>query len=160
MWISAGWTSFFVVLGICWAVWPRMAPIADPGDRALFALQLCAAPAVVMLMMLQTLWRIGDTPQAEDPFANAESQRFKLNHRVFSNTLEQMAIFLPMFLALAIRIDPSHVFLLSILMAIWCAGRLLFWGGYHVGNNQRAIGMDWTSGTATVTLLALIWTLF
>ena len=75
--------------------------------------------------MLQGLWRIFDTAGAdEDPLGGLESQGFRINQRVFSNTIEQTAIFVPMFVALAIRMAPEHVFALPILMGIWCVGRM------------------------------------
>ena len=49
--------------------------------------------------MMQGLWRLPDTPGAEDPFANAESRAWKINQRVYTNTMEQALIFLPLFLA-------------------------------------------------------------
>lgn len=150
-WIAAGWGTFVVVAAIAWQVWPRMAPLEGAMDRLLLAVQLCAAPGLFMMMVLQTLWRVADTPEAEDPLAGAESRRFQINQRVFSNTVEQILIFVPIFLALSVRLDAVDAFVLPLLMGLWCAGRLMFWIGYNIGNNQRAIGMDWTSGAASLT---------
>lgn len=43
------------------------------------------------------------------------------------------------------------MYLLPLLTAIWCVGRLLFWIGYPIDPMYRAIGMDWTSGVLFTT---------
>ena len=150
-WIAAGWSSFAVCALIAWKLWPRGEEIAAAVDRLIFAAQLCAAPGLLMLAMMQTLWRGFDEDGADDPWANAESRRFLVNQRVLTNTIEQTAIFVPIFVALSVRVAPPEVFVLPYLMTLWCMGRLLFWLGYNIGNDQRAIGMDWTVGAAALT---------
>ena len=160
-WIAAGWSSYFVVFGLCWVFVPRMGALEVPSERLLLAVELCAFPGLVMLGVLQMLWRVQEPdPRAENPFAGAESHRFQVNQRVMSNTVEQMCIFLPLFLALAVRMDPGHTWALPVLMGLWTIGRVLFWMGYNIGSLQRAIGMDWTSGAAMTTAVWLGTTLF
>jgi hypothetical protein len=159
-WIAIGWGTFAVVFPIAWLVVPRPAPIAAPLDRLLLAVQLSAGPAVVLMLILQGLWRAIDTLEAENPLLGKESYGWKINQRVMNNTIEQLLIFVPMFLALAIRIDPDRVFVLPLLMAFWCVARLMFWVGYRRGLHLRAPGMDWTSGTSMVTAFLLGATLF
>ena len=153
-WIAVGLASAAAVNAAAWFFWPRLAPIAEPTDRLLLAVQCSAGIGFVALVMMQGLWRLPDTPQAEDPFANGESRQWKINQRVYTNTLEQALIFVPIFLALSIRMSPEHVHMLPAMMTIWCAGRLLFWAGYRHSLNARAIGMDWTTVTA---MLAAAW---
>lgn len=153
-WIAAGLLSATLVNAAAWLYWPRLEPIDQPVDRLLLALQCCAAVGFVALVMLQGLWRLPDSPGAEDPFANAESRAWKINQRVFTNTVEQALIFVPIFIGLSIRMDAGHVHMLPALMAIWCAGRFLFWAGYRYSLNARAIGMDWTTVT---TMIAAAW---
>ena len=45
--------------------------------------------------------------------SDAESTRFKINQRVMSNTVEQTLIFVPMFLALSIRMRPEDVWAMA-----------------------------------------------
>lgn len=161
LWITAGWSSFFVVFGVAWATVPRLDPISAPLDRLLLGLQLAAGPAFVLMTILQGLWRAGDTVGAEaDPLGGLESRRFKINQRVMSNTVEQTLIFVPMLLAVSVRCAPEHVWLLPVLVGIWCVGRWLFWAGYQIEPVWRAIGMDWTSGAAMVTAGWLAFTFF
>ena len=114
----------------------------------------------VALVMMQSLWRITEAPAAEDPFANAESRRWRINQRVYTNTLEQALIFVPVYLGLAIRMAPEHVHMLPAMMAVWCTGRILFWIGFHRTLYARAIGMDWTTVTTFVAAGWFIATLF
>jgi hypothetical protein len=153
-WIAAGLSSAIAVNVAAWLYWPRLEPLDQPLDRLLLALQCCAGVGFVALVMLQGLWRLPDRPGAEDPFANAESRGWKINQRVLTNTVEQALIFVPIFIGLSIRMDPKHVYMLPALMAIWCAGRFLFWAGYRHSLNARAIGMDWTTVT---TMVAAVW---
>ena len=158
--IALGFGSWPVAAGAAWVLWPDVTPIEAPVDRALLALQLAAIPAVVLQLMLQSLWRLLDTNKAEDPLAGAESRRWKINARVFQNTIEQTLLFVPVLVALAIRLPPELTRVLPILVALWTAGRLMFWAGYHVALHWRAPGMDWTTATCTAALLLLVWTLF
>ena len=159
-WIAAGLISGIIVNVAAWFFWPRLNPIAEPIDRLLLAIQYLAGIGFVALIMLQGLWRLQDTPQAEDPFAAAESRRWKINQRVFTNTLEQALIFVPIFLSLSIRMPPDAVHMLPALMTIWCTGRLLFWAGYQYSLNARIIGMDWTTITVMFAAAWLIVTFF
>ena len=159
-WIAVGLTSAVLANAAAWLYWPRLDAVEQPVDRLLLALQCCAGVGFVALAMLQGLWRLPDNPDAEDPFANAESRAWKINQRVFTNTVEQALIFVPVFIGLSIRIQPQHAYMLPALMTIWCAGRLLFWAGYRYSLNARAIGMDWTTVTTMVAAFWFVTTLF
>jgi hypothetical protein len=140
--------------------WPRLGPVEQPVDRLLLALQCCAGVGFVALAILQGLWRQPDSQGAEDPFANAASRACKINQRVFTNTVEQALIFVPLFIGLSIRMQPRHARMLPTLITIWCAGTLLFWAGYRYSLNARAIGMDRTTVTTMVTAIWFVTTLF
>lgn len=159
-WIAIGWMSFVAAFAIAWFVVPRPPAVAEPLDRLLLALQLTAGPAVVLLLILQGLWRVTDTLEAENPLLGKESYAWRINQRVMTNTIEQTLIFVPMFIALAIRIEPERVFVLPLLMGFWCGARLLFWIGYRLGPHLRAPGMDWTIATTIVTAFLLAASLF
>jgi hypothetical protein len=160
-WIAIGWTSFVIAFPSAWYLLPRLAPIDAPTDRLLVALQLAAAPAALLLLVVSGLMRAQDTLEAEaDPLAGKESRGFKINQRVLTNSIEQALIFLPLFVALAIRMQPEQAYWLPLLMGSWCVARLMFWIGYRLGNHFRAPGMDWTLGTTFVTGVLLVLTLF
>lgn len=159
-WIAFGLLSAAAANVAAWMYWPRLDPVADPVERLLLAIQCCAGIGFVALVMLQGLWRLPDTPQAEDPLANAESRRWKINQRVYTNTVEQALIFVPIYLALAVRMQPDDAYMLPALTVLWCIGRLMFWAGYQYSLNARAIGMDWTTVTAMTTAGWFISTFF
>jgi hypothetical protein len=159
-WVAIGWCSFAVVFTAAWWLTPRLGPIAEPLDRLLFVLQLGAAPGFVLVCMLQGLWRMQDTLEAEDPFANKESLGFRINQRVLTNTIEQTMMFLPILIGFAIRMQPTQVYWLPLLVTFWCVARMMFWIGYRRALHLRAPGMDWTTGTLSVTAVLFVITLF
>jgi hypothetical protein len=159
-WVTIGYCSFVVAMVAAWFLVPRLEPIAAPIDRLLLALQLTAGPGIVLFLIIQGLWRLMDTLEAENPLAGKESVGFTINQRVMTNTVEQALIFVPLYVAFAIRMEPEQVFWLPILMGIWCLGRIAFWIGYRIAPHYRAPGMDWTTGTAFVTLVLFVMTLF
>jgi len=159
IWIGAGVTFAIACNVAAWFLWPSMT-VAEPLDRLLLAVQCCGGIGIVALVLMQGLWRAVDTEGAEDPFANKESHAWKINQRVFSNTVEQAIIFAPIFLALSLRMQPEHAYMLPAMMTIWCVGRLLFWAGYRYKLEARAIGMDMTSITCNIAGIWLIATLF
>ncbi len=147
--IGIGTTSWAGVFSAAWLLWPRP-PTVSPGERVSYALQLAAAPAMLVLLMVCSCFRLFDTARAEDPLAGAESRRFKVNQRVLTNTVEQSAAFVPLVLASATRLSSAQLKLLPISVAVWCTGRALFWGGYHIAPNWRAPGFDWTFYTCAL----------
>jgi MAPEG family protein len=159
-WIAAGLSSGILINAAAWMYWPRLSPLTQAVDRLMLALQCLAGIGFVALLILQGLWRLKDTPEAEDPLANAESRGWRINQRVLSNTIEQALIFAPIFVALSIRMEPQDVYMLPALMTIWCVGRLVFWAGYRYSLNARVIGMDWTTVTTTITAIWFVATLF
>ncbi len=110
-------------------------------------------------MMVCACFRLFDTPSAEDPFLGSESQRFRINQRVLSNTIEQFLVFVPLVLALAPRLPVGQVKLLPIAVTAWCLGRLMFWIGYHVAPHWRAPGFDWTINTSFLLAGWFVYTL-
>lgn len=156
--IAVGTVSYPIALWIAWRSWPEVAPIASAGDRVAYAAELLVAVAVLVLLIVSRLFRTFDTAKAEDPFANAESQRWRVNQRVLQNTVEQAMIFVPAMLALAARVDADHVRILPVLTALWCAGRLLFWIGYRLKPVLRGPGFEWTLYTSLVALGWYAWT--
>jgi hypothetical protein len=158
--IAVGVSTFTVAAVASWALWPEVIPRQTPVDRVLFAIQLMVVPTLVLHFFLNTLWRLFDSsPGAEDPFAGAESQRWKTNARIFQNSIEQWLLFVPVLLGLAIRLQPEQTRALPMLVTLWSVGRIAFWVGYHIEPRWRAPGMDWTTGTSVWTVGWFLWTL-
>jgi peptidoglycan/LPS O-acetylase OafA/YrhL len=145
--VTIGAVTLIVVALVAWRAWP---PVIEPDNRLAYAVQLAAGPALLLLLMNCACLRLFDTAGAENPFANAESARFRINQRVLTNTLEQTCIFVPLLLALTPRLDEAHLKVLPIAATLWCAGRVMFWAGYHVAPHWRSPGFDWTFCTSVV----------
>jgi MAPEG family len=150
--IGVGTLTWPLAVAALWKLWPEMAPLSTREARLELALELCVAPAALLFLMVAACFRLFDKPGVENPFAGLESERFKINARVLSNTLEQTALFVPVFVALSLRIAPLHTRALPALMALWCLSRVLFWIGIHIDLAWRALGFDWTFYTAALAL--------
>ena len=156
--IAVGSTAWLVAFPLAWQFWPAAASL-QPDRRVFVALELAAAPALIIFLMTCACLRIFDTPSTEAPLRGSESQRLKINQRVLTNTIEQAWVFVPLLLALAVRLPPGRLKLLPVATAFWCAGRLMFWAGYHVAPHWRAPGFDWTFLTSLTLVLAFLATL-
>lgn len=156
--IASGSLSWAVAFVVAWFAWPAAPPLLA-ADRVSYALQLAAAPAILLLAMVCACFRLFDTPSAENPLLGGESQRFRINQRVLSNTIEQFLVFVPLVLALAPRLPAGQVKLLPIAVTAWCLGRLMFWVGYHVAPHWRGPGFDWTISTSFLLAGWFVYTL-
>lgn len=152
--ITIGNVTWLAAAGAAFALWPAVTESSTPVERLAFVGQLAAIPALMTLLIVLSCMRLFDTAEAEDPLAGRESKRWKINQRVLSNTVEQAFVFLPALVALALRVDARQLAVLPIAVTLWCAGRLLFWFGYHRSPVWRAPGFDWTLNT---TFLVTAW---
>jgi len=133
-------------------VWPSVAS----RDPVRLALWLSAGPALVIYALFLACLRFRDSFEAIDPFRGVESQRWKINQRVLTNTVEQTAIFVPILLALSTRVDAVHAKVLPLGVACWVLARIAFWIGYRIEQKWRAPGMAWTHMTTLATILWLV----
>lgn len=157
--IGVGTVTWLIAFGVAWMLWPVSESRLGPADRLVYAAQLLAGVGAVILAMVSSCFRVFESPVAENPFANAESARWKTNQRVLSNTVEQTLVFVPALLALAVRVDPAHIHILPILTTLWCAGRLMFWFGYRISWKWRGPGFEWTLYSSMLPLGWFAWTL-
>ncbi|MFO1408475.1 MAG: MAPEG family protein [Steroidobacteraceae bacterium] len=156
--VTSGAITWAIVVACAWVAWPE--PSVPPAGRIDYALTLCAVPALVTLAMICACFRLFDTVGAEDPRLGAESERFRTNQRVLTNTVEQSWVFVPLVLALSVRLPAGEFRLLPISVAVWCAGRIMFWIGYHVSPRWRGPGFDWTICTSALLAGWFVSTLF
>jgi hypothetical protein len=153
--IAAGNIGGLAIYIAGYFAWPPVTA-ATVQDRLELALWLAAVPAVFTFAVYTSCLRLRDTPGAVDPLAGAESRRFQINQRVLTNTVEQLAIFLPLYVALAVRVDEAHARLLPLHVACWVAARIAFWIGYRRDVAWRSPGMSWTTMIALLTIGWLI----
>ncbi len=116
----------------------------DPGSRLALAAGLAAWPAMLILLMVVAVAGSRALSGAFDPIADPEGRLYRINQRTLSNSVEQTVIFVPLLLALAVRLGPGDAAALALLTLLFCLGRALFWLGYLVHPYARAPGMAMT----------------
>jgi hypothetical protein len=84
-----------------------------------------------------------------------QTQRVRIASAILQNTLEQVALAVPVHLALACLVDGfSYVY--PVLAGLFCLGRALFWVGYEHGARARAFGFALTFYPSLAALLIAI----
>lgn len=156
--IVAGHSTAALLYATLYIVWPAT-PIASRAERFFSAVELCAFPSVLVFLMFLACMRLPDTAGAVNPLLGEESLRWKTNQRILSNTVEQVVIFVPLLLALSLRIDAAHAKLVPIHLVLWVVARVAFALGYRRSPALRAPGMAATSFMSVVTLAWLAWSL-
>lgn len=152
-----GWALFLVLLVMM--AGPAAAP-ESAADRLVVAVRLLVWPSALLLMMVVAVAMARVRTRAFNPIDDEESRTYRIRQRVLSNSVEQTAIFVPAFLALAVALPSSHIGVLSLAVGFFAAGRALFWIGYERHPYFRAPGMSVTfnvnAGMALYLLYALI----
>ena len=117
----------------------------------------CAAllPAVCVLnLMILAQMRLRARSGAVDPLAGQDGTLLRVNQRVLTNTVEQLAGFAPALLALAAGVPPGRMRFVVAAGAVFALARLAFWAGYLLGPLTRAPGMAATFAVNIGTLVA------
>ena len=157
------------LLGCCGAVvaflgWQAMVPLfpADPaastmgvrlGEACAALLPAAAVLALMILAQMGYRFLLG----VFDPLAGRETRFLLVNQRVISNTVEQLAIFVPALLALAAAVAAPQMPAVMALGAVFALARIVFWAGYLAAPVLRAPGMAATLVTSGGTLAAAFW---
>jgi uncharacterized membrane protein YecN with MAPEG domain len=144
------------------AVWLGLARVLPVDDEATLPQRLALACAALLPMacvlnaMVLVQMRQRARSGAVDPLAGNDDRLLRVNQRVLTNTVEQLAGFAPSLLALAAGVAPGwmrHVVSAGLTFAV---ARLVFWAGYLQGPATRAPGMAATFAVNVATLLAAI----
>jgi len=144
-------------LAVGYGVWRGLAAWVAPAaaDTAQRMAVACAAllPSVaVLLAMILVQMATRARAGVIDPTAGRETHFLQTNQRVISNTVEQLALFVPALLALAARAGPGTMRQAVGLALVFALARLVFWIGYLMGARLRAPGMAVTLAVNVVTL--------
>lgn len=151
-WIVGGALFFAVVAGVAYGTWPSSHPPASAEERVTAALRLMKWPAAVTLAMIMSLFRVFYDRETLNPLAGKESARHRINQRVLTNTVEHLAVFVPAACALAAGADsPTTWRFVPMAVALFTAGRVLFWLGYHITPNARGFGFNLSFSTVVAT---------
>ncbi|HEY2131604.1 MAG TPA: MAPEG family protein [Acetobacteraceae bacterium] len=128
-------------------------PVASMGVRLGLALAALLPVAAVLAAMIlaQMIGRF--VSGALDPLIGRETPFLVTNQRIITNTVEQMAVFVPSLLACAAGASASRLPAVLALAGTFASARIVFWGGYLSAPIARAPGM---AATALVNLAALV----
>jgi hypothetical protein len=132
-----------------------MPTLGEDGDMALRLGDALAAllPALfVLFAMIVAQMGARFLGGVFDPQAGRETAFLRVNQRVISNTVEQLAMFAPALLALAAAAPAGWMPGVLALGGSFALARLVFWAGYLAAPIARAPGM---AATMLVTLAAL-----
>ena len=89
-----------------------------------------------------------------DPTAGRDGRFLRINQRVITNSVEQLAILIPAMLALVAEASPLRMPQVLALPLVFALARLVFWAGYLVTPMLRGPGM---AASFAATLCALVW---
>lgn len=135
-----------VAIGL-WFALDRLLP-AIPGmttqtARAIFALH-CAGVAVLLGLLpgIEAVAHERLVTPAIDPLAGQESPRMRINQRYVQNSIEQLWLFVPGLVLLAIQArDGFSMRAVVATTVVWIIARWVFWIGYGIGPRFRSAGL-------------------
>lgn len=122
---------------------PQLTGLDDQAARLAFALK-CTAVAVLLCFLtgVEAVSHERLQTGAFDPLARRDSQRLKINARYLQNTLEQLVLFVPGLLGLALYAgNGMEMKAVVAATAVWILARAVFWIGYHFGPQYRVFGL-------------------
>ena len=164
---SRWWTLLGSAVGIslAFAIWQglaRILPVDMAGGLPERLALACAAllPVVCVLnLMIMVQMRLRVRTGAVDPLAGRDDAWLQVNQRALTNTVEQLAGFVPALLALASGVAPGWMRFVVAAGRVFALARLVFWAGYLLGPLARAPGMAATFAINVGTLggAILVW---
>ena len=113
----------------------------DFGDKLTYYIRCCVFPCSVALFLAIVAVSIkrGVTP-ALNPLAGKE-HFVQLDKNFLTNTMEQIALFLMITLALTTYLDGAEMKILPLYSIQWVIGRILFRIGFGIHPKYRSFGM-------------------
>ena len=143
-----------LTLAIGWSI----APVLSPTDRVLRAV---AAATVAALWLAAAIGHVAalrfESPANIDAAASGsgDSPRVVIAQAVLRNTLEQVVLAIPAYLALAWVVEGSGA-MVPMLAALFSVGRTLFWANYARGAAARAFGFALTFYSSVAALVIVL----
>jgi len=145
----SGLVSIAVSLAVGVVLWlaiyrllPPLTGMEDLLARLVLALKCgCVAVLFSLVLGVEAVAHERLNSPAFDPLVGYETRRLRVNLRYLQNTLEQIVVFLPSLLGLAVySADGSAMRAVPATAVVWIVARLAFWVGYHISAAQRGIG--------------------
>jgi hypothetical protein len=121
---------------------PPLAGMDDPLARLIFALKCCCVAVLFCFVTgIEAVAHERLSSPAIDPLVGYETRRMTINLRYLQHTLEQLMVFIPGLLGLAVYSASGRGMRAVVATtAAWMLGRFAFWIGYHFGAKHRAAG--------------------
>lgn len=128
---------------LLYSVLPPVPDMAEPLARLIFALKcwgMASLFCIVLGIEAVTYEKLGTSVITS--LGDGESLRLRINRNYLQQTAEQMLVFVPGLLLLAIYCDNSESMrLVEVATLSWIAARFLFWFSYHKDIQSRTPGM-------------------
>jgi uncharacterized MAPEG superfamily protein len=121
---------------------PPLAGMEDMLPRLVFSLK-CSCVAILFCFVtgIEAVAHERLRSPAIDPLSGYETHRMRVNLRYMQNTLEQLVLFVPGVLGLAVYCsDDGSMRAVAATTVVWIAARIAFWIGYHRGSAGRGAG--------------------
>ena len=122
---------------------PPIPGMATQTARFLFALH-CVGIATLLALLpgIEAVAHERLVTPAIDPLAGADSRRMRVNQRYVQNTIEQLWLFVPGLLMLAVQArDGASMRAVVACTVVWVLARWVFWVGYLLGPRFRSAGL-------------------
>jgi membrane protein YdbS with pleckstrin-like domain len=122
---------------------PPIPGMATQAARFFFALHCVGIAALLALLPgIEAVAHERLVTPAIDPLAGAESRRMRVNQRYVQNTIEQLWLFVPGLLMLAVQArDGGSMRAVVACTIVWTLARWVFWIGYLLGPRFRSAGL-------------------
>jgi uncharacterized MAPEG superfamily protein len=135
-----------IAIGLWFGIDRALPPIpgmATQTARAFFALH-CVGIAVLLAFLpgIEAVAHERLVTPAIDPLAGKDSPRMLVNQHYVQNTIEQLWLFAPGLLMLAVQArDGGSMRAVVATTILWIVGRWVFWIGYAIGPRFRSAGL-------------------
>jgi len=139
-------TGALAMAAAIWFLVLQAAPLSgmtDVAARTIFGLK-CSSVAILLAFFtgLEAIAHERLMTNAFDPLLGNETRRLKVNLRYAQNTAEQLLLFVPGLLCLAIYCSNGAAMrVVEAVTLTWIAMRFIFWIGYHRGAEYRVAGL-------------------
>jgi hypothetical protein len=126
----------------------------DTLTRVVFGLKCCCVAILFCFLTgIEAVAHERLRSPAIDPLSGYETRRMAINLRYLQNTLEQLILFVPGLLGLAIFCSNGRSMrAVAATTLVWIVSRIAFWVGYHCGSQHRAVGAPGVLQTMLVLL--------
>jgi uncharacterized MAPEG superfamily protein len=142
----AGLIAFPTTVAVWLAVYsltPALSGMSDPVARLFFTMNCCCiAVLFCFVTAIEAISHERLHSAAIDPLSGAESHRMRVNHRYLQQTLEQLLLFVPGLLSLALYCNSGSAMRAVVASTVvWIVSRAVYWIAYHQGSQYRSAGL-------------------